>query len=158
MIQNTLNGQQMFNRCSTEWSTADLLRLAYNSRLTTTLGLSPYETVFNQKPQKPIKFSANSSKKNKIIALPTKESICFILQLHTRDEDQFHHPQILKLASGTHTERISNRDKKHNEIYQKIAKKLLLRQNVQSHVNSRFTPATNLKIETFVPIPNFVTQ
>ena len=43
---------------------------------------------------------------------------------YTHDEDHFPHPQFLKLASGTQTERIINRDKKHNEIYQKIAKKL----------------------------------
>ena len=42
------------------------------------------------------------------------------LPLHTHDEDHFHRPQILKLASGTHTEWILNRDKKkHKKIYQK---------------------------------------
>ena len=53
---------------------------------------------------------------------PTKESICYNLPLHTHDEDHFHHPQTLKLASGTHTERNVNRDKKHNEINQKTTK------------------------------------
>ena len=66
--------------------------------------------------------------------------------------------QILKLASGTHTEWILNRDKKHNEIYQKITKKLLQRQNINDQINSRFTPASDLKIGTFVLIPNFNTQ
>ena len=34
----------------TEWSTdVKLFRLAYNSRITTTLGLSPHEMVFNKK-------------------------------------------------------------------------------------------------------------
>ena len=66
--------------------------------------------------------------------------------------------KFLKLASGTHTERILNRDKKHNEIYQKITKKLLQRQNINNQINSRFTPATDLKIRTFVLIPNFTTQ
>ena len=70
----------------------------------------------------------------------------------------FNHPQILKLASGTHTEWILNRDKKHNEIYQKITKKLLQRQNINEQINSRFTPASELKIGTFVLIPNFNTQ
>ena len=68
------------------------------------------------------------------------------------------HTQILKLASGTHTERILNRDKKHNEIYQKITKKLLQMQNINDQINSRFTPATDLKIGTFVSIPNFNAQ
>ena len=68
--------------------------------------------------------------------------MCYILPLHTHDEDQFLHPQFLKLASGTHTKWILNRDKKHNEIYQKETKKLLQRQNIDSQIKSRFTPAT----------------
>ena len=36
---------------------------------------------------------------------------------------------------------------KHNEIYQKVTKKLLQRQNITSQINSRFTPTTNLKRE-----------
>ena len=54
---------------------------------------------------------------------PAKESICYNLQLPTHDEDHFHQPQILELASGIHTEWILKRDKKHKEIYQKVAKK-----------------------------------
>ena len=51
-----------------------------------------------------------------------------------------------------------NRDKRQNEIYQRITKKLLQRQNVNIQINSRFTAAANLKIGTFVLIPNFKTQ
>ena len=58
--------------------------------------------------------------------------------------------KFFKLATGTHTEWILNRDKKHNEIYQKITKKLLQRQNINEQINSRFTPASELKIGTFV--------
>ena len=123
----------------------------------TTLGLSPYEMVFNQKPRKPIMFTANSQKNGQGYCQPNKDSVCYNLPLHTHDEDHFHHPQI-KLASGTHTEWILNRDKKHNEIYQKVTKKLLQRQNIIDQINSRFTPATDLKIGTFVLKPNFVTQ
>ena len=83
---------------------------------------------------------------------------CYNLPLHTHDEDHFHHPQILKLASGTHTEWILKRDTKHNEIYQKVTKKLLRKQNINNQINSRFMPATDLKIGTFVLIPNFNTQ
>ena len=50
------------------------------------------------------------------------------------------------------------RDKKHNETYQKVTKKLLQRQNINEQINSRFTPATDLEIGTFVLIPNFNTQ
>ena len=143
----------------TEWSAdVKLFPLAYNSQITTTLGMSPYEMVFNQKPRKPIMFTANSHKNAQGYCQPNKDSICYNLPLHTHDEDHFHHPQILKLASGTHTEWILNRDKKHNEIYQKITKKLLQRQNINDQINSRFTPASDLKIGTFVLIPNFNTQ
>ena len=111
--------------------------------------------VFNQKPRKPILFTANSTKNLQGYCQPTKESICFKLPLHTHDEDHFHLPQISKLTSGTNTEWILNRDKKHNEIYRKNYKK---RQNIISQIISRFTPATNLKIGTYVLIPNFTTQ
>ena len=143
----------------TEWSAdVKLFPLSYNSQITTTLGMSPYEMVFKQKPRKPIMFTANAHKNAQSYCKPNKESICYILPLHTHDEDHFHHPQILKLASGTHTEWILNRDKKQNEIYQKITKKLLQRQNINIQINSRFMPATDLKIGTFVLIPNFQTQ
>ena len=88
----------------TEWSAdVKLFPLAYNSQITTTLGMSPYEMVFNQKPRKPIMFTANSHKNAQGYCQPNKDSICYNLPLHTHDEDHFHHPQILKLASGTHT-------------------------------------------------------
>ena len=35
---------------------------------------------------------------------------------------------------------------------------MLQRQNISNQINSRFKPATDLKIETFVLIPNFNTQ
>ena len=140
----------------TEWSAdVKLFPLAYNSQITTTLGMSPYEMVFNQKPRKPIMFTANSHKNAQGYCKPNKDSICYNLPLHTHDEDHFHHPQILKLASGTHTEWILNRDKKHNEIYQKITKKLLQRQNINEQINSRFTPASDLKLEHLFLIPKF---
>ena len=142
----------------TEWSAdVKLFPLAYNSQITTTLGMSPYEMVFNQKPRKPIMFTANSHKNAQSYCQPNKDSICYNLPLHTHDEDHFHHPQILKLASGTHTEWILNRDKKHNEIYQRVTKKLLQRQNINEQINSRFTPAADLKIGTFVLLPNYNT-
>ena len=97
-------------------------------------------------------FTANAHKNAQGYCQPNKNSICYNLPLHTLNEDHFHHSQILKLAFGTHTEWILNRDKKHNEIYQKITKKLLQRQNINNQINSCFTPATDLKIGTFVLI------
>ena len=112
--------------------------------------------VSNQKPRKIIMFTANAHKNPQVYGQPNKDSICYNSQLHTHDEDQFHHPQILKQASGTHTEWILIRDKEHNEIYHKITKNLLKRQNINNQINSRFKPATDLKIGTFVLIPNFI--
>ena len=67
----------------TEWSAdVKLFPLAYNSQITTTLGMSPYEMVFNQKPRKPIMFTANSHKNAQSHCQPNK--------------DHFHYPQILK--------------------------------------------------------------
>ena len=71
--------------------------------------------------------TANSSKNAQGYRQPTKESICYNLPLHTHDEDHFHHPRILKLASGTPTEWILVRDKKHNEIYKKKKQKNILK-------------------------------
>ena len=110
--------------------------------------MSPYEMVFHQKPRKPIMFTANSHKNAQGYCQPIIcYLICYNLPLHTHDENHFHHPQILELASGTHTEWILNRNKK-----------LLQRQKINEQINSRFTPATDLKIGTFVLIPNFNTQ
>ena len=111
--------------------------------------------MINQKPRKPVMLTANAHKGH---CQTNKDSICYNLPLHTHDEDHFQHPQILKLASGTHTKWILNRDKKHNEIYQKVTKKLLQRQNINNQNNSRFRPATDLNIGTFVLIPNFNTK
>ena len=48
----------------TEWSTdVKLFPLSYNSQITTTLGMSPYEMVFDQKPRKLIMTAANAHKK-----------------------------------------------------------------------------------------------
>ena len=139
----------------TEWSAdVKLFALLCNSQTTTTLGMSPYKMFFNQKPRKPIMFTANAHKNAQGYCQPKKDSFCYNLPLHTHNQDHFHHPQILKLASGTHTEWILYRDKRHNKIYQKITKKLLQRQNVNTQKNSRSTPATNLKIGTFVLISN----
>ena len=80
----------------TEWSTViKLFPLAYNSHITT-FKLSPYENVFNQKPRKPITFSANSSKNAHGHCQPTKDSVFSKLPLHNHNEAHFHHPQILK--------------------------------------------------------------
>ena len=104
----------------TEWSTdVKLFPLSYISQITTTLGMSPYEMVFNQKPRKPIMFTANAHKKAQSYCQPNKDSICYNLPLHKHDEDHFHHPQTLKLASK---EMDFTKRKKDNEIYQKVTK------------------------------------
>ena len=54
-------------------------------------------------------FTANSHKNAQGYCQPNKDSVCYNLPLHTHDEDHFHYPQNLKLASGTHTEWILKR-------------------------------------------------
>ena len=44
------------------------------------------------------------------------------------------------------------------KLIRKKNKKLLQRQNLNTQINSLYTPATDLKIGTFVLIPNFTTQ
>ena len=55
--------------------------------------------VCNQNPRKPKLFTANSSKIEQIYYQPTKDSICYNLPLHLHDDDHFHRPQVLNLAS-----------------------------------------------------------
>ena len=75
-----------------EWSKdVRILPLSYNSQITTTLGMSPYEMIFNQKPRKPKMFRANASKSTQGYCQPNKDSICYNLPLHTHDEDHLHH-------------------------------------------------------------------
>ena len=88
----------------TESADVKLFPLSYNSQITSTLGMSPDEMAFNQKPRKPIMFTANAQKNAQGYCQPNKDSICYNLPLHTHDEDHFRHPQVLKLAPGTHTE------------------------------------------------------
>ena len=96
-------------------------------------------------------FIENKNKNAQGYCQPNKDSICYNLPLHSHDEDHFHHPQILKLASSTHTQGILNRDKKNNEVYQKTTKKLLQRQNINNQINSRLTPATFRTFRTQKP-------
>ena len=92
-------------------------------------------------------FTANSHKNAQGHCQPNKDSVCYNLPLHTHDEDHFHHPKNPKLASGTHTERILNRDKKHNEIYQRVTKKLLQRQNINEQ--NKFMLYTSLRFKNW---------
>ena len=60
----------------TEWSAdVKLFPLSYNSQITTTLGMSPYEMVFIQKQRKPIMFTANAHKNAQGHRKPNKDSI-----------------------------------------------------------------------------------
>ena len=142
----------------TEWSTdVKSFPLSYNAQITATLGLSPYEMVFNQKPRKPIMFTANFSKNAQGYCQPTNESICYNLQLHTHDEDHFHHPQLKLSFRNTHRMDFKQRQKTQRNLPENKKQKLQ-RQIFNSQMNFRFTPATNLKFGTYVLIPNSTTQ
>ena len=67
----------MVSRCK-------IISLSDNSQITTTLGMSPYEMVFNQKPRKPIMFTANSHKTHKVIVNQIKtQFVITYLYIHT---------------------------------------------------------------------------
>ena len=92
----------------TEWSADEkLFPLSYNSQITTFLGKSPYEMVLIKSHENQL-CSQQTPKNKQRYCQPNNNSFCYNLPLHTHDEDHFHHPQILKLACGTHTEWISN--------------------------------------------------
>ena len=146
----------------TEWSTdVKLIPLSDNSQITTTLGLSPYEFVFNQKPRKPIMFTGNSSKNAQGYCQPTKESICYNLRVYVTiyvTIRSFSSSNNLKI-SIRNTYRVDFKQRQNTQWnLQESNKKLLQKKNFNSKKNSRFTPATNLKIGTYVLIPNFTTQ
>ena len=78
----------------TEWSAdVKLFPLAYNSQITTTLGMSPYEMVFNQKPRKPIMFTANSHK---------KRTRLFVNQIKTQFVITYLYIRTMKIIFITH--------------------------------------------------------
>ena len=64
----------MVSRCKTT-------PLSYNSQTTTTLGMSPYEMVIDQKPRNSIMFTANAHKSTQGLCQPKKNSICYNLPL-----------------------------------------------------------------------------
>ena len=95
-LRCVINGiDTRYTECSTD---VKLLPLSYNSQITTTLEKSPYKMVFNQKPRKPIMFTANAHKNAQGYCQPKKDSICYNLPLHAHDEDHFHHPQNIKFS------------------------------------------------------------
>ena len=82
---------------NTEWSTdVKLFPLAYNSHITTSIGLSPNEMVLNQNPPTPMMFTANSSKNAQGFFQPNIDSILYNLPIHTHVKYHFNHPQIFK--------------------------------------------------------------
>ena len=113
--------------------------------------------VFNQKPRKPIIFTANSSKIHKAIVSPIKNQYSTIYTTYPRWRS-LSSPASFKI-SFRYTNRMDFKQKKTTmKFIKKQQKRLLQRQNKNSQINSQFTPATNLKIGKYVSIPNFTTQ
>ena len=98
--------------------------------------------VFNQKLGKPITFT-KLPKNAQGYCQPNKDSVCYNVSLNTHDADHFHHPQILKLASGTYTEGILNRHKKHNEIFKKSCKEIVTK--TKHSISNKLTFYTSIK-------------
>ena len=68
-----INGND--TRCTERSTDVKLFPLSHNSQITTTLGMSPYEMVFIQKPRKPIMYTANAHKNAQGYCQPNKGSI-----------------------------------------------------------------------------------
>ena len=60
--------------------------------------------VFNQKPRKPIMFTANTHKNTPRYCQPNKDSICYNLSLHTHDEDHLQYLPLYLDCQNNHYE------------------------------------------------------
>ena len=91
-------------------------------------------------------FAANSSKNPQGFCQPTKDSICYNLPQDTHDEDHFHHPQFLKLACGTHTEWILNRNKNTTKLI-KSNRKIITK--TKYYLPNKFSIHTSYKLKNW---------
>ena len=63
--------------------------------------MSPYEVVFNQKPQKPTKIKLGTTTDEMGNCNPTEPSACNSQPTHNHLEKQFSHPKIAKFQKRT---------------------------------------------------------
>ena len=89
---------------------------ACNTQYQTRLGMSPYEVVFNQKPQKPTKIKLGTTTDEMVYCNPTETSACNTQPTHTHLENQFNHQKIAKLKKGTYAKWFPDKEKYYNDI------------------------------------------
>ena len=116
--------------------------------------MSPYEVVFNQKPQKPTKLQLGTTTDEIGNTKPTETSACNTQPTHTHLEKQFNHPKIAKLQKGTFEKWFPDKDRHYNETYQTMKKILQNRRRLTDEMNRRFRTAKPLEKNTFVLLTN----
>ena len=93
--------------------------------------MSPYEVVFNQKPQKPTQFNSGTSTDEPGNYKPSDSSICKTQPTHTHLEHQFNHTKLAKLQRGTFAKWLLDKEKQFNETYQTITRILQNRKKLK---------------------------
>ena len=87
-----------FNEKYNNWSKkAKFFPYTYNTQYQTRLSMSPYDVVFNQKPQKPTKIKVGTTTDEIGNCKPTETSVCKTQPTHTYLEKQFNQPKTGKL-------------------------------------------------------------
>ena len=145
----------LFNEKYNNWSRkAKFFPYTYNTQYQTRLGMSPYEVVFNQKPQKPTKIKVGTTTDEIGNCKPTETSVCKTQPTHTHLEKQFNQPKIGKLQKGTIAKWFLDKEKHYNETYYTITKILKTRKKLTDEMNLRFRTAKPLEKNTFVLLTN----
>ena len=116
---------------------------AYNTQYQTQLFMSPYEVVFNHKPQKATKRKLGTTTDEIGNCKPTETSACNTQSTHTHLEKQFSHPKIAKLQKGTFAKWFLDKKKHYNEAHHTITKILQNRKKLTDEMNLRFRTIKN---------------
>ena len=116
--------------------------------------MSPYEVVFNQKPQKPTKIKFGTTTDEMGNCNPTETSACNTQPTHIHLEKQFNYPKIAKLQKGTYAKWFLDKEKDYNDTYLTITKNSTKQKKLTDEMNLRFRTAKPLEKNTFVLIAN----
>ena len=145
----------LLNEKYNNWSRkAKFFSYACNTQYQTRLGMSPYEIVFNQKPQKSTKIKLGTTTEEMGNCKPTETSACNTQPTHTHLEKQFSHPKVAKRQKATIAKWFLDKEKHYNETYKTIAKILQNRKKLRDEMNLRFKTAKPLEKNTFVLVTN----
>ena len=160
LVQGTNRIIGQFNRTLVDgkynnWSRkAKFFPYAYNTQYQTRLGMSPYEVVFNQKPQKPTQVKLGTTTDELGNCKPSDNSICKTQPTHTHLQQQFNHPKLAKLQKRTLAKWFLDKEKQFNETYHTITLILQNRKKLTDEMNTGFRTAKPLQNHPFVFLTN----